>query len=129
LLTDTAYARNIQLTWLGFGALDGPRMTASAYQTGIQNILKGEYRELHPEIETWRPSELDSFFVRINDNVQKFKQRGGKMIFIRPPSSGAFRLMERHFLPRELYWDRLLRETGCPGVHFEDYPELQGFEL
>jgi hypothetical protein len=129
LLTDTAYAANIQRTWIGFGTLDAPRMTASAYQSGIQKMLKGEYRPLHPVIETWRPTELDSFFVRINDDVQKFKQRGGKMIFIRPPSSGGFRPMEAHYLPRELYWDRLLRETGCPGVHFEDYPELQGFEL
>ena len=25
-------------------------------------------------------------------------------------------------------WDRLLRETGAPGVHFEDHAELQGFD-
>ena len=129
LLTDTAYTQRIQRVWLGFGALDAPRMTASAYQEGTEKMLRGEYRELHPEIETWRPTELDSFFVRINENVQTFKKRGGKMIFIRPPSSGGYRPMEAHYFPREQYWDRLLRETGCLGVHFEDYPQLQGFEL
>jgi len=129
LLTDTVYAQRIQHIWLGFGAITAPRMTASAYQEGTEKMLKGEYRELHPVMETWRPGELDSLFARINDNVQKFKNRGGKMIFIRPPSGGAYRPMEAHYHPRELYWDRLLRETGCPGVHFEDYPSLQGFEL
>ena len=26
-------------------------------------------------------------------------------------------------------WDRLLRETGAFGIHFEDYPEMQGLEI
>ena len=29
----------------------------------------------------------------------------------------------------QLTWDVLLRRTGAPGIHFEDYPELQGMEL
>ena len=124
LLTDTAYAQGVQRTWIGFTSLTGPRMTAAAYQEGTEKMLNGEYRDLHPDMETWRPGELDSFFLRINGLVQEFKGRGGKIIFIRPPSSGGYRPVEAHYVPRELYWDRLLRETGCPGVHFEDYPEL-----
>jgi hypothetical protein len=26
-------------------------------------------------------------------------------------------------------WEALLAATGAPGIHFEDYPELQGYEL
>jgi hypothetical protein len=43
------------------------------------------------------------------------------------PSTGAFRDIERQAFPREKYWDRLIRETGAPGIHFEDYPQLAGY--
>ena len=33
-----------------------------------------------------------------------------------------------HF-PRQRTWDALLAATGAPGIHFEDYPELQGYYL
>ena len=27
-----------------------------------------------------------------------------------------------------MYWDQLLAYTGCPGIHFEDYPETAHFK-
>jgi hypothetical protein len=33
-------------------------------------------------------------------------------------------MAEQHMYPRKAYWDRLLVETGCKGIYFEDYPEL-----
>ena len=43
----------------------------------------------------------------------------------RAPTTNA----SRSTVPREQTWDRLLRETGAFGIHFEDYPEMQGLEL
>ena len=31
--------------------------------------------------------------------------------------------------PRKSTWDVLLKETRAPGIHFQDYRELQGYEL
>src|SRR6266513_1613440 len=29
--------------------------------------------------------------------------------------------------PRAGIWDRVIKETGAPGIYYEDYPELSGF--
>jgi len=73
--------------------------------------------------------EKDSFFMQIRTWADTFRKRGGQMIFIRPPSSGMLLELEKVAFPRAETWDVLLERTGVPGVHFEDYPELQGFEL
>ncbi len=125
---DSAFHWQIRNVWAGFNSFIAPRITVAAFKEGVRKSMAGDYRELTP-MEIWRPSERDSFYLQINDLVRAFKDRGGQLIFIRPPSAGEFRISENHYLPREKYWDRLLRETMCPGVHFEDYESLQGFDL
>jgi hypothetical protein len=57
------------------------------------------------------------------------RARGVKPLFVRDPSAGPFRDFEETRLPRARTWDVLLKETGAPGIHFEDHAELQGDEL
>ena len=61
--------------------------------------------------------------------VAKLKARGVQVIFVRPPSDGEFLEAENKGFPRERTWNVLLERTGAPGIHFEDYPELQGLTL
>jgi hypothetical protein len=61
--------------------------------------------------------------------VAKLKARGVLVIFLRPPSDGEFLEAENKGFPRERTWNVLLERTGAPGIHFEDYPELQGLTL
>ena len=65
----------------------------------------------------------------VRDSVTKIRARGGEVAFIRPPSTGAYYEREQRQLPRAKTWDRVLREAGVFGIHFEDYPEMQGLEL
>jgi hypothetical protein len=60
--------------------------------------------------------------------VQKIRARGGKVVFIRYPVSGDLKKHEDKLTPRAGPWNRLLKETGAPGIYFEDYPELASFE-
>jgi hypothetical protein len=60
-------------------------------------------------------------------NVDKLRARGGKIVFVRFPFSGALKEFEDKNTPRVQTWDPLLAQTGVPGIHFEDYPELSGF--
>lgn len=57
----------------------------------------------------------------------KIRARGGKVLFVRTPSSGPYWMGEQMAFPREKYWDKLLEVTGCPGLHFKDYPALDHF--
>jgi hypothetical protein len=59
--------------------------------------------------------------------VDKIRGRGGKMVFVRFPVSGELKTLEDKFTPRAKTWDPLLQQTGVPGIYFEDFPELAGF--
>ena len=61
--------------------------------------------------------------------VSKLRARGVPVLFLREPSTGEYLDYERRVFPRASTWDALLAKTGAPGIHFEDYPELQGYEL
>lgn len=61
----------------------------------------------------------------VTEQVRLVRSRGGEVVFVRPPSTGEFRDVERQAFPREMFWDRLIEETGAVGIHFEDYPQLQ----
>lgn len=60
--------------------------------------------------------------------VEKIRARGGKVVFVRFPMSGKLKELEDQATPRAGPWTRLLKDTGAPGIYFEDYPELAGFD-
>lgn len=61
--------------------------------------------------------------------IATLRARGVRVVFVRPPSVGDYYAFEQKAMPRARTWDVLLRRTATPGIHFEDYPQLQGYEL
>jgi hypothetical protein len=59
--------------------------------------------------------------------VQKLRARGGKVVFVHLPHSGGLKALEDRDTPRAQTWDPLLKATAAPGISYEDYPELSGF--
>jgi hypothetical protein len=72
---------------------------------------------------------IDAAIADVVDSVRRIRARGGEVIFIRPPSAGPLLERERRRTPRAATWDRLLRDTGSFGIHFEDYADMQGLEV
>lgn len=70
----------------------------------------------------------DAMLPQIVADVEAIQKRGGTVIFVRFPSNDWYRKKERARWPRERYWNRLIEETGCLGVHFEDHEELKEFK-
>jgi hypothetical protein len=60
--------------------------------------------------------------------VATLHARGVPVVFVRPPSNGPFYAFEEKVLPRAQTWDLLLARTHAPGIHFDDYPQLRGYE-
>jgi hypothetical protein len=60
--------------------------------------------------------------------VEKLRARGGKIVFVRFPRSGELKALEDRDTPRAQTWDPLLKSTAAPGIYYEDFPELKGFE-
>jgi len=61
--------------------------------------------------------------------VAKLRARGVRVLFLRSPSDGEYLAYETRLFPRATTWDALLAASGAPGLHFQDYPQLQGYYL
>ncbi len=70
---------------------------------------------------------LQKIFDEVKTSVAKIIARGGKVIFVRTPSSGGYWQHEPINFPREKYFDKLLSITGCKGIHFKDHPDMANF--
>ena len=70
----------------------------------------------------------EAHLERIRVAVETVRSRGGRVAFVRPPSTGVLRELERKFSPRPAFWDRMIAVSGAPGIHFEDHPELAAFD-
>jgi len=60
--------------------------------------------------------------------IATLHSRGVPVVFVRPPSNGEYYAFEQKRIPRARTWAPLLQQTGVPGIHFEDYPQLQGYD-
>ena len=89
-----------------------------------------------PPKPTWIPDDafaafmgklFNQRFTDIDQAVTDIRARGGKVIFIREPSSGPLLDLEDTLTPRGAVWDRIITETGAPGIYFQDYPALAHF--
>ncbi|MBK9736600.1 MAG: hypothetical protein IPO92_17230 [Saprospiraceae bacterium] len=72
---------------------------------------------------------LDKIFSRVKNSVKKINERGGKVVFVRTPSSGGYGLHEPISHPRSEYFDKLLEVTGSPGIHYLDCPDTKKLYL
>src|SRR5688572_12336786 len=97
--------------------------------TNLHNRVKGIWYFFSQQPGPPPPdgAKLDSFLLKIKTAVDKIKARGGRVLFVRTPSSGNYWQAEQRGFPREKYWNKLLETTGCPGIHFTDYPPIANF--
>ena len=68
---------------------------------------------------------LTAIFAQVKSSVDKIKSRGGKVIFVRTPSSGVMGEGEKKFFPRNVYWEPMLNYVNADGIHFLDYNETK----
>jgi hypothetical protein len=72
---------------------------------------------------------IDSTLAANRAAVDRIRARGDEVVYVRWPSAGGYVPHETRTAPRERVWDPLLQATNAIGVHFEDHPQLQGYEL
>jgi len=72
---------------------------------------------------------VDEVSARSRAAIERIRARGGEVVWVRPPSAGPILATERARYPRREVWDRLVRDTGSFGVHFEDFPAMRQYEI
>jgi hypothetical protein len=70
---------------------------------------------------------IEQRFHDVAAAVQKLRSRGGKIVFVHLPHSGGLKALEDRETPRAAVWDRVIKDTAEPGIYYEDFPELAGF--
>lgn len=60
----------------------------------------------------------------VKSDIRKIQARGGDVLFVRTPSTGIMGQGEKMAFPKDKFWDKLLKETGCKGFHYTDNPVM-----
>jgi len=125
-----------------FGTLDRERrarMIEGCAQPGkLQTTIQQIWLPLFtpPPPPTYIPKEefakrmgqaIEQRFHDVAAAVQKLRSRAGKIVFVRLPHSGGLKALEDRETPRAAVWDRVIKDTAAPGIYYEDFPELAGF--
>ena len=88
-----------------------------AYRARTRWAWKG-FKEDYP----YTPQLIAKGHARAKKAVDAIRQRGGEVVFVRPPSAPQLRVNEEAQVPRAKGWDVLLRNTRSVGVHADDLP-------
>jgi hypothetical protein len=97
VVTDTAFANSIIKAW----TYEGPEPMPPPDKEGTMN-----------------------YFL---EDLAKFKDRGGRVVLIRFPSSGGLLQFEKEMFSRENFWEAIVEAAEVPAYHFEDYDALNQF--
>ena len=101
--------------------------TDAAYRALAKRIWAQNFNEQSPKVAD--KHVLEEQIRRAAAAVARLRARGVPVIFVRAPSGQDYLDFEDRAFPRVSTWDVLLRETGAPGIHFQDHPELRGLDL
>jgi len=84
-----------------------------------------KHKKMYQELLPVDPTVFQNNLQRIKAQVQTIQQRGGKVIFVRFPSSGGVLELDEQLLPRDQYWNVFVEQVPALFLHFKDYPDLQ----
>jgi hypothetical protein len=74
-------------------------------------------------------AQIDTMLTANKRDVSRIRARGGEVVYVHWPVRDRYLSLQRRIVPRERVYDRLIRETEALGVHFEDHPALQGYDI
>jgi hypothetical protein len=96
----------------------------------IEQLARRNTEEMHRSYMSHRFPEWNSLredIKQIDTNVQRLKNRGGNVVFLRLPSSGVRWHLEEEFHAKHANWDRLVAMTSAVCIHFRDVADMRRF--
>jgi hypothetical protein len=101
------------------------------YRALCRKIWAEDFDEMPPNLNTveLRQKSIDEQIDKAAAAIAKLRARGVRVVFVRAPTIDAYYAFEQRFFPRAISWDKLIEKTGALGIHFEDNPQLQGYDL
>jgi len=87
-------------------------------------------RQMHAEAAVLERETFQERTATIASWVRALGERGGSVAFVRFPSCGAIREIERQTAPQKHFWQVFadkVEAVNASVIHFEEYPELSDF--
>ena len=79
-------------------------------------------RSTRPPFDSWIGDVRE-----VGQFVERIQARGGKVVFLRMPTTGdRWRVFER-IVPKNMFWDEISAATGATTIHFRDVPSMTHF--
>ncbi len=76
----------------------------------------------------YRPDRFRADLLILRSFVRKIEARGGKVVFVRFPTSGERVAIDENRWPKSVYWDQIGPVTSAETIHYADVPSLRRFE-
>jgi len=143
----TLAAANPQLRWdeLALRLARGQRLPSPYYiethadrsrladyrRVDLQRHRKWAYdriRWLSADRELPGPEEWLRDALEVEKWVQAIQTRGGRVVFLQPPTTGRHFAYTEFLFPKAEYWDAFAARTSALCVHFQDVRELAAFD-
>jgi hypothetical protein len=80
----------------------------------------------HPSVPD--PDVVQGWYAELKTMRETIEQRGGRLIFVRMPTSGEHWTLDEKFYPRDIWWNGIESNTGIPCMHFADYDSLKNID-
>ncbi len=77
--------------------------------------------------EAYEAEEFADLVNYVSAIVTILKAKNCRVIFLRLPSGGIVRDLERQMFPNERFWGYMQKNIDAEFIHFEDYPDLSGY--
>ena len=94
---------------------------------GVAKMIEAASRNRHSE-QHISPESLLTELRHVDEMAERIRMRGGRVIFVRLPTTGNLWDIDESHYPRAQYWDVFSRQTRTPTLHFQDVPSLAAFE-
>jgi len=86
-----------------------------------------EYARRYAMHHFLRWEELSTDAADVETMVRSLQSRGGDVVFLRAPSTGARWQLEEQYHPRAENWNRFAASTSAITIHFADCPLMRSF--
>ena len=101
------------------------RIDPSRYEQEVsQDTIVKMYRDNTEAYEQQGFTELLQYFSAL---VEVLKAKGSRVYVLRLPSEGTVFDYERQQFPQDRFWNLMQKYIDAQFIHFEDYPELEGY--
>jgi hypothetical protein len=96
-----------------FSKVDVQKVIANGLK-GVTNLGQGRFsKTLFMEMA-----------AKMEEDVRRIQSRGGRVVFVRMPTSGVQWSHTEVVAPKVEFWDAFAAQTSAITIHFKDYPEL-----